>query len=257
MILNMAGGGGAGLNFSVKAYASELALPATAAENTIAVISDAAITDWVFAATEPTTRSDGTALSGGEVWLHNGLTSNAPANALKKNGIWLYPTSCSQYVGGAWSPKTAKTYQSGAWVEWRTFLYTPGDTHDDLTGGFHGVTRPYNGTGGDPPTIVFGVNYMQITRKGNGVAQTVDPVDLTNYNTLYIDGYVTNSTYSRYYIYNTASGNLNANDAREVNPPATRSRISMDISGLTGAKWIGLGLYSVANTGYIYEIELV
>lgn len=58
MILNMSGGaGGASLNFDVKAYASEAALPATAKENTIAIITDTAITSYDFSATKPQRRS--------------------------------------------------------------------------------------------------------------------------------------------------------------------------------------------------------
>ena len=47
------GGGGGGLNFSVKAYASESSLPASASENTIAVITETAITMWVADVKEP------------------------------------------------------------------------------------------------------------------------------------------------------------------------------------------------------------
>ena len=41
-------GGGAGLNFHVKAYASELTLPATEAPNTIAVLTEETISKWAL-----------------------------------------------------------------------------------------------------------------------------------------------------------------------------------------------------------------
>lgn len=47
------GSGNAGLNFSVVRYASASALPATADENTIAVITEHEITSWAFASKNP------------------------------------------------------------------------------------------------------------------------------------------------------------------------------------------------------------
>ena len=107
-------GGGAGLNFKVVGGTSQ---PTSPSENTIWVNTDTAISDWILDYDQPITRSDGTALSGGEVWLKTGSASNAAFNAVKKNGIWVYPASCNQYVNGAWVAKTVKVYQSGAWKD--------------------------------------------------------------------------------------------------------------------------------------------
>ena len=54
MILNLSGG--VPLNFSVTAYSSASALPSSAPENAIGVITTTAITSYVFSSTQPTAR---------------------------------------------------------------------------------------------------------------------------------------------------------------------------------------------------------
>lgn len=58
----------------------------------------------------------------GAVWIQTGTSSTAPFNALKKNGITVYPMSAKQYVNGAWVNKPIKVYQSGSWKD--ALLYT-------------------------------------------------------------------------------------------------------------------------------------
>ena len=125
-----AGGGGGGIALKIIRAASALTLPATAAANTIAVITEAEITGWVFSTAAPETPAVGV------VWFATGTRSPAAVNILKKNGIWIYPASCQQYVSGEWVTKTAKTYQSGAWKDWELWLYNSGDINLALTGGY-------------------------------------------------------------------------------------------------------------------------
>lgn len=54
----------------------------------------------------------------GVVWIQTGTASSASFNALKKNGIQVYPISAKQYIGGTWVDMTAKIYQNGTWVDW-------------------------------------------------------------------------------------------------------------------------------------------
>lgn len=114
------GGGGSDLNFKVIAVASESALPTSAAENTIAVITTAPITSYVFSSTAPTSPAEGM------VWFATGTASTVGFNAVKKNGLWVYPTGCQQYVSGTWVSKTAKTYRDSAWADWVTYLFNHG-----------------------------------------------------------------------------------------------------------------------------------
>lgn len=107
---------GVELNFEVVGGTSQ---PSTPKANTIWVNTSTSITDWVFSATQPTAAS-------GRVWIATGTSSAVEFNALKKNGIQVYPISAKQYIGGAWVDKTAKSYQNGAWVEWVTYLFQSG-----------------------------------------------------------------------------------------------------------------------------------
>lgn len=115
-ITNAGGGGGGSLNFKVVGGTSA---PTSPSENTIWVNTSNDITGWAFSVTAPTA-------SEGLVWFAVGNSSSVAFNAIKKNGLWVYPGSCQQYISGIWVAKTAKTYQSGAWKNWMYWLYNTG-----------------------------------------------------------------------------------------------------------------------------------
>lgn len=124
MIFNMVGGGAA-LNFKIIGGAVQ---PDNPAENTIWVNTNAEITDWTFAATEP-------AAAEGMVWIKTGSASPVAFNALKK-GIVVYPVNVKQYVSGAWVTKEAVSYQNGAWKNWIVYLFDNGNQNESITGGW-------------------------------------------------------------------------------------------------------------------------
>lgn len=127
MIFNVSGGGGTALNFRVVGGTTA---PSNPKENMIWVNTSTAITDWVFSATQPTAAS-------GRVWISTGTSSPIEFNALKKNGIQVYPIFAKQYVSGAWVDKEAKSYQNGEWVAWWSkYLYNRGDECERYTGGW-------------------------------------------------------------------------------------------------------------------------
>lgn len=149
-ITNAGGGGGGSLNFKVVGGTSA---PASPAENTIWVNTSADITGWVFSPAAPSSPKEGT------VWLKTGLSSPVGFNAFKKNGLWVYPTACQQYVSGAWAAKTAKTYQSGAWVEWLYWLYDTGAKKVEL----RDITSALYGT---ESTITWGDDAVELSVYG-------------------------------------------------------------------------------------------
>lgn len=107
MILNMAGGGGAPLNFKVVGNPK----PNIPKENTIWLNTDDEITGWVFSVDEPTNPS------AGMVWIPFGVSGKISLNALKKNGIMLHLTGAKQYINGSWANKTSDVYQNNTWVK--------------------------------------------------------------------------------------------------------------------------------------------
>jgi hypothetical protein len=100
-------------------------------ENDIWVNTDVPISSWVFSATAPQGEE-------GMVWLTVGSGSSVAFNALKKNGLTVYPVSASQYVGGAWVNKAAQSWQDGAWVSWWVpgTLFADGIDDTAVTGGW-------------------------------------------------------------------------------------------------------------------------
>lgn len=109
---NAGGGGVGGLNFKVVGGTTQ---PANPTENMIWVNTSKTITDWVFSATQP-------AAAPGRVWISTGAASNFEFNALKKNGIMVYPMSAKQYVNDALVDVTAMSYQDREWREWVTYI---------------------------------------------------------------------------------------------------------------------------------------
>ena len=116
------GGGGSVLNFDVKDFRTEAELLASAGkENRIGVVTPVPMTNWIFSATQPAEPVEGV------VCFSTGTSSTVEFNALKKNGIQVYPLSAKQYVSGAWANVTAMRYQNGKWVNWlRPFLFKDG-----------------------------------------------------------------------------------------------------------------------------------
>lgn len=108
VILNLGGGGGAPLNFKVVGNPQ----PTNPKENTIWLNTDVPIGRWYFSATQPE------GLNAGDVWFFIGVSSPVAFNALKKNGVMVYPISAKQYIDGAWIAVTAQIYQGGEWVAW-------------------------------------------------------------------------------------------------------------------------------------------
>lgn len=216
--------------------------PASPKENTIWVNTDAAITDWIFAASVPTVRSDGSALSGGEVYFKCATNATAPVNLLKKYGAWEYPKSCYQYVSGAWADKTAKTYQGGAWVDWITYLYNEGNEFTARTGGWDllriitpAVTKTTFSdhinittaqSGANAPWFVFGCN---------------NDIDVTDFNTLTVTTSGTMSDLNIGLINNARSGAYPSFLAFTALSNATSpTAFTVDISSITGTHSVGI-----------------
>lgn len=235
MILNMVGG--AGLNFSVKAYASQSALPSVEKENTIAVITETDITSWIFSATEPETPEEGM------VCFPVGTSSPVEFNALKKNGIHVYPLSAKQYVGGAWVHKEVKIYQNGAWAKVATYLYNNGNQCANLTGGWQGLLNA--GSTNSMITVTFNTDNVKISSGSgaySGVFTTKATVDLSQATILTLNMVErTGSPYTRFYVSTKSNTHEGAVAGKDV---GTTGAASIDVSNLTGRYYVGVYYYS-------------
>ena len=167
-------GAGGGLNFKVVQYTETPT--GTAAENTIAVVTDTAISSWVMSAEQP----DGV---DGLVWIEVAAESDVAFYADKKQQVKLYPISVSQYTGGVWGKRVALIYQSGMWVQFSNtvlLLYSYGDQCESVTGGY----SPTTDKGG---TCTFNDDHILLDSISNSVyssiatAVTVNPIDVSGY----------------------------------------------------------------------------
>lgn len=228
------GGGGAGLNFKIVGNPQ----PSNPAENTIWVDTNVDITGWVFSATEPENPTSGM------VWVCTGTSSTVAFNALKKNGITVYPMSAKQYVSGELVSVTAQSYQNGAWAEWWDgTLYDAGNEYEFITGGWKGGNVATSST--NTASIVKNADSITIknaSSASNG-AITVNAIDLTNYSTLNVEYSGSNCGLRVSPSFPTSAPTANING----DSSSTRKTLTLDISALEGSYQCALSARSASS----------
>lgn len=241
-------GGGAVLNFRIRAYGSAEELPQTAMENTIAVITGNEITGWTVDYREPETAAEGM------VWIRTGTTSKAAFNASKKEVIRLYPVAASQYTGGVWVSRKAYSYRDGAWIPWATEL---------ITAAWRAIVSmqmaSYTLPGNTVPYLEAAAAYVDAERHGRIALETEDAYDLTNVETVTfrVDEavHLGNASYP-ITLYakqgrTTSAITISADASAQITASITDSDITVDVSALTGSYYIGIhvmGSYNPTGT---------
>lgn len=214
------------LNFKVVGGKS---VPESPKENMIWVDTDTAITDWAFSAEQPTAVP-------GRVWFHTDTTSAGEFNALKKNGIQVYPTFAKQYVKDAWEYVTAMTYQNGKWEEWveDIYLYNEGDTCDSASGGWTYENMKY-GTTLIGTRLTFQEKSMHIVGSSGssmGGCRTANMIDLSKFTKLHAEVLASNQTAATFMSVCSQMPDIKANSIASVQLPITEQVISLDISNI-------------------------
>ena len=257
VILNLGGSGGASLNFKIVGNPQ----PSNPAENTIWVNTDTNITRYVFSATQPEEAVEGM------VWISTGTSSTAAFNALKKNGVMVYPLSAKQYIDGTWLDKTAKSGKGGAWVEWipEGALYWHGNECVDITGGWTSKAwKAFSDAGSAEQTFNLARNAdnLEFTKTGliGAIMHTVNPIDLTDVTAIHFKGELypgSTARWAGFYVWKNLSGTYwDSNAAAKVLGTAgtIETELTLDVSALDGAYYIGFGIYH--NTSRIKLEEL-
>jgi len=184
----------------------------------------------------------------GLVWIKTGTLSPVEFNALKKNGIQVYPLSAMQYVSGAWTDVTAQSYQNGSWRGWwNGELYILGDVYESVTGGWIGTEEiNYEGWGTCLPTVTDNGDSVHIvpSAKSSSVYRASSKIDLTNFDTLYFTGILQNNdggSNTRLCIWKPHGFDLSDNLAAYIGGSTTGNDTThtLDISELTGEYYIG------------------
>ena len=241
------GGGGsaaASLNFKVVGGTSR---PSAPAENTIWVNTATEISSWVLSPVQPEAAS-------GLAWITMGSASAAAFNALKKNGIMIYPIAAKQYVDGAWANKAAEIYQNGAWKSFSTealYLYQPGDQDSFVA---EGMSKTGSGSDTAAPAVTYGESSAVIlpekrssvgTFRG-GIVRTAGKIDCSGFSTLTFEGIVEGIA--------EGTGELNiwsemgsaqiTNRVKYASLTNGSAPVTIDVSDLDGSYYIGLGFDS-------------
>lgn len=252
MILNMSGGG-ASLNFKVVGNPQ----PSNPNDNTIWIDTDVEITSWIFSGTQPKTAT------AGMVWIYTGTSSPAEFNALKKNGITVYPLLAKQYVSGAWVSKIAKSYQGGAWVDWVTFLIQQGADNTAVTGGWKAQAKALSGHEAYAPTVTNNGDHLTLTlpivsKWRGGIYIANSKLDLTDIKTITVvgSGSVGNSSGASVglAIWSSIGSYIFDNNPAKVAMDSS-GKYSLDVSTFTGEYIVGFYLASGStSTIQIYDL---
>lgn len=242
------GGSDASLNYSVVGGTQQPA----GKENRIWVNTDQPITGHIFSATAPSNPTEGL------VWFATGSESTVPFSATQKNSIMVYPQTCQQFINGDWVTKVAKSYISGDWHDWTVILFSIGNAHEEITGGYEG--RPVNiGGSAVQTTPTFDINtgitqrLVAETTQNSGAIVTKNKINLTDFSQIQFDITLISTTqeynpYGGAYVYVTQTKD-NFNDNNKVD--VTQANY-LDISSLTGDWYVAIGLkaQSVGGTQY-------
>lgn len=234
MIINMVGGGGgAALNFKVVAGLTQ---PGSATENTIWIKTEK-MTGWIIDANQPEE------LTEGMVWIPVGTKSDVEFNALKKNGLQVYPLSAKQYVDGSLVTLTASIYQSGEWIEFSRHKY-----HIFKAG--EGAVVPLKTYDEDNSSITFGKNNISIDYSYDISFYTVslrteDKINLTPYSTLCMTATVPDVISAEYSVLGITSTGFT-----EAAEPSVFTK-KTSISESSSKKTYKLDIASTSTTSYV------
>ncbi|MEA5051771.1 MAG: hypothetical protein VB021_09935 [Oscillospiraceae bacterium] len=251
-------GGGAGLNFKLKAYATEAALLADSpADGTFGVVTATEISGYAFVAATSEITSPAT----GMVAITEGTASPASYNALKKNMLNVYPTACYQYSGSSWLAKTCYVRIAGAWASLRNWLYNNGVNNDALIGGWTNQSKGTFTKNADN-MFLYGANDAGASIvHGTALDLTTASVLKVKFSNTYT--YSSSNCYCRMLVnstqisgqaaYSTGAAYVNIAD-KTANTDAVAS---LNVSALTGTYYVHFGIAaSTGNTMSVYIKEL-
>ena len=204
-------------------------------------------------------------ISDGFVWISTGTASAIEINALKKNGIQVYPLSAKQYISGAWVDVEAKSYQNGEWVEWLMYLYNSGNEYTDITGGFYyEAKRPQsNQNNGGTASLKKNQSNMILTQTstagafGSAICATNKKIDLADVKNIVCD-YSDVKVHHAYLCVWSAIGTYTTDNIvakatiLENGGEISEGKTSLDTTALSGEYVVGLYIQSAySNTSTI------
>ena len=201
----------------------------------------------------------------GFIWIAIGTSSTIAFNALKKNGIQVYPISAKQYIGGELTNVEASIYRDGAWTVWSTLwdgtIFEPGNQHEDITGGWtaNGYHRGSNTTYPTAAEITDDGIYVEGIQNANRVMGTDIAIDLTEYKTIEVE-YTVHSMYQT-----TSPGGIYVRDSKDIYLPPVSAALNntlglgttqLDISSLDAGSYY-IWTMPGSNTSMKYTVHKI
>ena len=226
MIFNQSGG--AILNFKIVGGTT---VPSNPSENTIWINTSTPIADWYLQNTEPTAIE-------GRVWIVIGTSSVTPFNALKKNGLYVYPLTAKQYVSGAWVSKPISIYRGGVWdnVLSELYLYKAGDEYVSITGGWEeGSVK-----NGSLTKNTTNLTLFSDANSAYAIAITNKKISISGAKTVTINAITANTnSYSPRHYYGLSTSNLiTSNDEAVAYKEVTEAgQVTLDISNVAAGEY--------------------
>lgn len=242
------GNGGTPLNFKVVGNPQ----PTNPRENTIWLNTTEKITGYYFQAEPPSNMQQG------EVFILVGANSSAPFNALKKNGITVYPLRVKQMISGTLKDIDAKIYQKGKWVSLTYLVSLDAINWDVVASSDHSHSISNN----NGALIVAATNYLtNIYVRAEFYHKAL--IDVSNYNTLEATCSWNNCT-----VHNSFSDipfyvclrDKNLQEVARVSAGSNLSTSRLDIRNLTGEHYVCVNLSmggSASVSATIEKIELL
>lgn len=234
-------GGDTPLNFKIRGGTAE---PASPAANTIWVNTGDTITGWTFAAAAPSEPF------AGMVWFQIGTSSGVAFNAIKKNGIEIYPVGCKQYLSGTWESKSARTYLGGGWVDWwNGELFANGNQYPDVTGGWTSTAVGPVEDENILPVLSFEGAFMDAAiaeSNVGGTVHTVNKIDLTEYSGLVLEfEWVSGEAhvYDALYICEEIKDPYRTYHAAKSDYWGTNTTVTLDVSAYSGSYYVCIGMH--------------
>lgn len=227
-------------NLNFRVYTAS-ALPSTAQENDICIISDVPMKNWILSPDTPS----GAPRTDGDVWIQYSVTGDT-FNALKTGAMMVATISAWQYVNEVWATRTTKSYQEDEWSDRYIdgWIYTNGSEWEAVTGGIETVYNPTTTTG----YIVKESDRIKFNLPTNQGFQsaifTKNTMDLTNFTKLYaeIENCSVTSSVSPNMILGYSSGKTIENFVGKTKKTSASGNFTMevDISEANGLYYIQL-----------------
>lgn len=249
------------LNFEVVKYSTNEELEAdTPDDNTIGIVTETEITNWVFSATEPESATPGM------IWICTGARiPTSYFNMLNhNNSIVVDPSNVLQYIDNKWVDITAYIYQNAEWKEIYAdiFLFNKGDGCSDLTGGW-GVRGNTGGSISLSGNSFYVNTYGVAAQNTYRACYTKNLIDLTQISTIcfVVNGLsTTNGTSAVAAVSKTLPTDMYSSNA-VASVSMANGIVELDVSNLSGAYYVWFwaahnGMSNYTAKYYVTEVYM-